>query len=455
MELVTDMGALLERVFAIKAAGSTTVGELRAGLTTFLTMAYILFVNPHILGAAITRPDVDYLPQLMAATALAAAFGTLCMGLMARAPYALAPGMGLNAYFTYSVVLGQGVPWRTALGAVFISGCLFLVISAFGIRRTLLDAIPRSLKYASTAGIGCFLAFIGLKNGGLVVAHPETFVTMGSVTEPGAMLTLLGMFLTAGLIALRVQGAILIGILTTTVVAMLSGAPVFGGQAFAGFAGSPIQAPVLPGELFAAFDLVGALQLGLVGIVFTFLFVDFFDTAGTLIALSEKAGRLDEHGQIMQAGPAFCADALATMFGALMGTSSTTSYIESAAGIQEGGRTGLVSVVVALLFLLSLCAWPLVGIVPAAATAPALVLVGAAMMFACGRIAWEDTRESLPALLTVLGMPLTFSITNGLALGLVSHCLIQIGTGRARSVHPVLYLLTLLLLARFIFMAGG
>ncbi len=449
------MGAVLERFFAIKAAGSTPAREVRAGLTTFLTMAYILFVNPHILGAAITRPDGDYLPQLMAATALAAAFGTLCMGLMARAPYALAPGMGLNAYFTYSVVLGQGVPWRTALGAVFISGCLFLVISASGVRRLLIDAIPRSLKYASTAGIGCFLAFIGLKNGGLINAHAETFVTMGSVLNPAAALTLLGLLLTAVLVALRVQGAILIGILATTAVAVLSGAPVFAGQAFAGFAGSPLQAPALPGELFAALDLGGACGLGLLGIVFTFLFVDFFDTAGTLIALSEKAGRLDEQGQIMQAGPAFCADALATIFGALVGTSSTTSYIESAAGIEEGGRTGLVSVVVALLFLLSLCAWPLVGAVPAAATAPALVLVGAAMMYACGRIAWEDARESLPALLTVLGMPLTFSITNGLALGLVSHCLIQLCSGRARAVHLVLYLLTLLLVARFVFMAGG
>lgn len=455
MGSITDMGAILERFFAIKAAGSTPARELRAGLTTFLTMAYILFVNPHILGAAITRPDGDYLPQLMAATALAAAFGTLCMGLMARAPYALAPGMGLNAYFAYSVVLGQGVPWRTALGAVFISGCLFLVISAFGVRRALIDAIPRSLKYASTAGIGAFLAFIGLKNGGLIIAHPETFVTMGSVLNPSAALTLLGLLLTAALIALRVQGAILIGILATTAVAVLSGAPVFAGGAFAGFAGSPLQAPALPGELFGALDLGGALGLGLIGIIFTFLFVDFFDTAGTLIALSEKAGRLDDQGQITQAGPAFCADALATIFGALMGTSSTTSYIESAAGIQEGGRTGLVSVVVAALFLFSLCAWPLVGVVPAAATAPALVLVGAAMMFACGRIAWEDPRESLPALLTVLGMPLTFSITNGLALGLVSHCLIQLCSGRARAVHPLLYLLTALLLARFIFMAGG
>lgn len=442
----------MDRFFEVHERGSTISCEFRAGVTTFVTMAYILFVNPVILGAAIVpEGGGDYKPQLMAATAIAAAFGTLVMGLLSKHPFALAPGMGLNAYFAYTVVLGQGMAWETALGAVFLSGLLFLVISAAGIRKALIDAIPRSLKHATTAGIGGFLAFIGLKNGGLVVDHDVTLVTLGSFSDANAVLTLAGLILTMILAGMQIRGAILLGIVLISGAAIVLQLPVFQGQAFAGFAFDGWQTPT-PGPLLGALDIQGALQMGALGIVFTFLFVDFFDSAGTLIALSEKAGTIDEHGNMLHAGPAFSADALATSVGALLGTSSTTSYIESAAGVGEGGRTGLVSVIVALLFLASLFFWPLIAAVPTAATAPALVIVGAMMMFTASRISWDDPLTSVPCLLIILGMPLTFSITNGLALGLVTWCLAHVFAGRIKSVHPLMILLTLLLLARFIFL---
>ena len=429
--------------------------EARAGLATFLTMSYILFVNPSILGNAITVEGVDMFPQLMAATAIAAAFGCLIMGLFGRYPFALAPGMGLNAYFTYTVVLGAGVAWQTALGAVFISGILFLIISLVGLREILLNAIPTSLKLAITAGIGCFLATIGFINAGLVVDHPVTLISMGSLKSPGVLIALLGLFLTLVLLVFKVRGAILYGILGASVVAVLSGAPVFQGQPFAGFHNGIVKAPVWPSDLFMAMDLTAAMGLGALSIVFTFLFVDFFDTAGTLIALSRKAGVLDEQDRLPRARAAFSADALATSVGAILGTSSTTSYIESASGIQEGGKTGLTAVFVALLFLVSLFFWPLAGAVPAAAAASALIIVGAMMMFTTSQIHWEDFTQSVPALLTILGMPLTFSITDGISLGLISYCLIHLFTGRFKQVHWLMYLLTALLIWRYLWLGNG
>jgi len=439
--------------FQLAVSGTTVNREIRAGLTTFLTMSYILFVNPQILGQAIPISGAG--PQLLTATAIAAAFGSLLMGFMSRYPYALAPGMGLNAYFTYTVVLGQGVPWQTALGAVFISGLLFFCISLAGIRQALIDAIPRGLKYATTAGIGMFLALIGMVNGGLVVDNPATLVSLGNPRDPNVLLTLFGLLLTTIMLILRTRGAILIGIFTTTLLAALVRAPVFSGKSFAGFPDGIVALPVWPSDLFLAADLSGAIGLGLLTIVFTFLFVDFFDSTGTLIGLSEKVGKLDEAGRMPNSRAAFCADALATSFGALFGTSSTTCYIESAAGIEDGGRTGLTAIVVAGLFLLSIFFWPLAGAVPSVATASTLMVVGAMMMFTCARIKWQDYSESVPAMLTMLGMPLTFSITNGIALGLVSYTLLKLFSGQGKTLSVLMYVLTVLLILRFAFLLGG
>lgn len=439
--------------FGLKRAKVSARSEFRAGTTTFLAMSYILFVNPSILGTAIDFEGAG--PQLLTATALAAAFGTLLMGLWARLPFALAPGMGLNAYFTYTVVIGQGIAWQTALGAVFISGLLFLIISLSGLRSALMEALPLSLKLAVTAGIGGFLTMIGLTGGGMVVDHPVTLVALGDLREPTPLLCALGLLIIAVLTARQVKGAILWGILVTAIVAIVSGAPVFGGTAFGGFDQGIIRLPVLPTDLFLAMDLKGAVALGAVSVIFTFLFVDFFDSVGTLVGLSEKANMLDPDGGPAHGRAAFGVDALATSFGAALGTSSTTAYIESAAGIEDGGRTGLTAVTTAGWFLLSLILWPLASAVPAAATAPALIMIGAMMMAPLARIDWQDPGCSIPALLTLMGMPLSYSITNGISLGIVSYCLIQIGMGKLRTLHPLMLVLTALLLARFAWMVGG
>ncbi len=440
----------MDRFFGLSAAGTDPRTELRAGVTTFLTMAYILFVNPTILGSAIPVPQA----QLLTATALAAAVGCFAMGLLARYPFALAPGMGLNAYFAFTVVGQQGVAWQAALGAVFISGCLFLLLSVTGARTAVLEAIPRPLRFATAAGVGLFLAFIGLR-AAVVVDDPATLVRMGDPTSGAALLFFGGLLTTAALLAAGVRGAILVGILATTVVAIATGAEVFAGGAFGGFQEGIIRAPAWPTDLAFAFDLTGALELGLLGIVFIFFFVDLFDTAGTLVALSEKAGFVDDEGRLPRASQAFSADAIATTAGAVLGTSTTTSYIESAAGIEAGGRTGLSAIVVGGCFLLSVFLWPLAGAVPAVATAPALVVVGAMMMGGLKRIDWEDARVAVPAFLTVLGMPLTFSIANGISLGLVSWTALHAVSGRARAVHPLLYGLSLALVARYVWLSGG
>ncbi len=437
--------------FGIRASGSTIGGEARAGLTTFLAMAYILFANPSILGEAIKLEGGSAIPQLLTATALAAAFGCLVMGLWARYPFALAPGMGLNAYFAYTVVLGEGFPWQAALGAVFLSGGLFFVIGFSGLRSYLVAALPDTLKLAITAGVGCFLAMIGLINGGMVTDHPVTLVSMGDWTRPQPLIAAAGLLLTLVLLVRRVRGAILFGIAGAAALAILTGAPVYDGQPFAGFQDGWVRAPVWPTDLFLALDLRSALSAGILTIVFTFLLVDFFDTTGTLVGLSRKAGLVDREGQLPHSRAAFSSDALATCFGALVGTSTTTSYIESAAGIEEGGKTGLTAVVVGLLFLASLFFWPLASAVPAAATAPALIVIGAMMMFAAGEIQWREYHQSVPAFLTILGMPLTFSITDGIALGILSYCLVHLFSGRVREVRWPLYLIGLLLALKLAF----
>ena len=444
----------IDHLAGLSAAGTTISREFWAALTTFLAMAYILFVNPQILGAAINIPgSTNVAAQLLSATALAAAFGSILMGLLAQLPIALAPGMGLNAYFTYTVVLGQGIPWPTALGAVFISGIVFLLLSVSGVREAIVNAIPLSIKRASGAGIGMFLGLLGLQAGGIVIANPSTMIGLGNLGSPRALLALGGLVVIAALLARRVPGAILLGILLVSVVAVILRLPVYDGKVFTGFS-SIANLPVWPRDLFGALDLRGALRANLSGVVVTFLFVAFFDTAGTLLGLAEAAGFTDTAGRMRRAGAAFSTDAIATSVGALCGTSTTTAYMESAAGIEDGGKTGLVAIFTGLLFLISLFFWPLAAAVPAAATAPALLIVGAMLIEAAGRIDWRDHCESIPALVTMIAMPFTFSIANGISLGIITHVLISLLGGRWREVHPVMYLLAVILGIRYLWTPG-
>lgn len=436
----------LERRFHVTERGSTVATEIRAGITTFLTMAYIIFVNPAILSAAV---DFDgAVGQLVTVTCLAAAFGTLLMGLWANLPFALAPGMGLNAFFAFTVVGAMGFPWQTALGAVFVSGILFVVVAATGLRRWILEAIPLYLKHAISAGIGAFLAIIGFSWAGLIQASEDTLVTRGDWTAPGLWLAMLGLVIAVALLAVRVRGALMIAILGVTLVAIVFRADVYAGQGF----GDVYQGVIgfaAPTDLLGALDIRAALGTGILTVVFTFLFVDFFDSAGTLIGLADKAGMMDEGGNIEAPLAAFTSDAAATTVGALLGTSSTTAYIESAAGLEDGAKTGLSSLVVAALFLVAMLFAPLAGVIPQAATAPVLIVVGAMMMTAVKSIDWSAYRRSIPAFLAIVGMPFTFSITDGISLGIITHTAIMAVTGKARDVHWVMYVLTLLLIWRY------
>ena len=448
---------MIDRYFGIAAAGSTIPRELRAGLTTFLTMSYVLLVNPQVLGNAIVIPDG--FAKLLVVTALAAAIGSLLMGLVARYPFAQAPGMGLNAYFAFTVVLGQKIPWQTALGAVAISGAIFVVLSVLGVRQAIVRAIPNHLKYSVTAGIGMFLAFIGLKNAGAVIANPDTFVTLGSLTSAPVLIAIFGLIVTSVLLVRRVPGAILIGIVASTIIAIATRAAVYFGPKgamvpFGGFTQGIIQLPVAPTGLIGALDLHAALGLGVLAVVFTFFFVDFFDATGTLVALANKAGVLDADGNLPRARRTFACDGLAAICGAFLGTSTTTAYIESASGIEEGGRTGLVATTVACLFILSMIFWPLAAAIPAAATAPALIVVGALMLDGLRSIVWEDYAILISAFLTVVTMPLTFSIANGVSFGVISYALIKVLSGRGKEVDPLLYIVAALLIARYIWLAG-
>ena len=428
----------LEAFFHVRERGSTVGTELRAGVTTFLTMAYILAVNPRILADAGMPLD-----DVTAATALGAAVATALMGLYANYPFALAPGMGLNAYFTYGVVKGMGVDWRTALGAVFLEGLLFLALSYGGIRTAVLNALPASIRLAVACGIGLFLALIGLKGAGLVTASPATLVQLGDVRAPLVLLALGGLLLTCALAARNVRGALLLGIMA-----------VAGATWALGLAPLPtdwVQAPRLPTETLWAFDLKGLFTLKMVGVVLAFLFVDIFDTAGTLLAVGRLGGFLTPKGELPGATRAFVADAVGTSAGAALGTSTVTSFIESGAGVREGGRTGLTALVVAGLFVLSLPLVPFITSIPAVATAPALILVGAMMMSGAAEVEWARLDEALPAFLTVAVMPFTYSIANGISAGVISYAAIKLLTGRAREASPVLYVLAVLLVLHYAF----
>ncbi|MFP5283061.1 MAG: NCS2 family permease [Actinomycetes bacterium] len=454
----TPRTSVIDRFFGITGHGSTVTKELRAGFTTWLTMSYIIFVNPQVLSSAIPVPNAFV--QLLMTTCLAAAFGSLAMGLIARYPFAQAPGMGLNAFFAFTVVGALGYPWQTALGAVFVSGVLFVVLSVIGARRAIVKAIPMSLKMAITAGIGCFLAFLGLRSAGIVVTNEATLVGLGDVGAPTAWLAVIGLVVTAVLMHRKVKGAILFGILITSVLAIATRASVYVGpdgnlQAFSGFPNGIVGLPVWPADLVGQLDIGAALGLGLFSVVFTFFFVDFFDATGTLTGLAQRAGYLDANGDMPRARLTFSMDGLAAMFGAFVGTSTTTAYVESAAGIEEGGRTGLTATTVGGLFGLSMFLWPLAGAVPGAATAPALILVGALMIEGVRHVAWDDVSEAVPAFLTVIAMPLTFSIANGVSFGVISYCAIKLLSGRGRQVSPILYLVALLLISRYVFLGEG
>lgn len=416
---------MLERFFRIRARGSTPAREAAAGSATFLTMAYIIFVNPGVLAAA----GMDS-GAVITATILASALGTLLAGLWANVPFAMAPGMGLNAFFAYSLVIGQGVTWQTALGVVFVSGIVFLLLTLLGIRRHIIAAIPGEFRLAIAAGIGLFISFIGLQNLGLIQASEATLVTLGPLGRP-VLLGLVGLLVITVLEIRGVPGGILCGILATTVLAALLGEVAPPQNLVA-------RPPSLEPVLFRM-DLGSAVKWGMWGAIFSFMFVDLFDSVGTIVACSYEAGRVADDGSIADIDRILEADAVATVAGAILGTSTTTTYIESGAGIAQGGRTGLASVVTALLFLLALFFTPVIGMVPGFATAPALIVVGITMFRNVSRIGWDRFESAVPAFLAIILMPLTYSISMGLAFGFTAHVLASAAAGRTREVHPLMW----------------
>jgi len=422
--------------FEFEKYGTSLKKEVLAGITTFVTMAYIIFVNPHILSDA----GMDF-GAVMVATCVSACIATLIMGLYAKYPFALAPGMGLNAYFTYSVCIGMQIPWQTALGAVFLSGVIFIILTLTKVRTWIFNVIPNSIKYGTAAGIGLFIAFIGLKNAGIIVDSKATLVTLGNLKTPEVLLAFFGIFITSVLVSRNVIGGILLGILITAFLGMILGVSPF--------PKSIVSLPPDVSPTFLQLDIIGALKLGLVTIVLTFLYVDMLDTLGTLSALAAQGGFLDKRGRLPRVGRALMSDAVGTVVGALFGTSTVTTYIESASGIAQGGRTGLVAVVVALLFLVSLFFYPLIKAIPPYATASALVIVGALMIKALKFVNFDDYTESIPAFITFSMIPLTFSIANGLAFGFISYVLIKLFTGRAKEINWLVYILAGLFALKF------
>jgi AGZA family xanthine/uracil permease-like MFS transporter len=441
------VAGLLDRHFQLSARGTSLRIEVLAGCTSFLTMAYIILVNPAILGQA-GMP----VASVAAATCLAAAFGSILMGLIANVPLALAPGMGLNAYFAFTVVQQMGLPWPVALGCVFLSGVAFLILTLTGVRQLIIAAIPPHLFAAIAGGIGLFLGFIGLKEAGIIVANPATLVGLGPLTAPGPALALLGLAIIGVLGLWNVRAAILIGVALTTLAAALVGQISAPSQ--------PYQLDAITGTLLqldigAALGLGGHAGIGLIEIIFVFLFVDLFDNVGTLVAVTKRAGLMDKNGQISGLNRILKADAIAAMAGALFGTSTVTAYVESAAGVQAGGRTGLAAVVTGLLFLAATLVAPYAQLVPAAATAPAVIVVGGMMMLPLAEIAWDDPMVAVPAFLTVVMIPLSFSIANGIAFGIAAHALFTLARGQARRRDLLLFALAALIIARFIWMGAA
>ena len=431
---------MLEKLFKLKEHNTNVKTEVVAGVTTFLTMAYIIFVNPSLLAMA----GMDY-GAVFVATCLAAAIGSLIMGVWANYPIALAPGMGLNAFFTFTVVLELGYSWESALGAVFFSGVIFTVLSIFKVREWIINSIPLSLRLGIAAGIGLFLAMIALKSAGIVVDSPATLVTLGDLSDPKVLLAILGFFIIVSLSYRRVLGSVMIGILVVTVLSMVMGLNELKGV---------MSVPPSLAPTFMKMDLAGALEVGMLSIIFAFLFVDLFDTSGTLVAVAQQGKLLDKDKRLPRLGRALMADSTATMAGAALGTSTTTSYIESTAGISAGGRTGLTAVVVGILFLLCLFFSPLAGSVPAYATAGALFYVAVLMTSGLAEVDWTDLTEAAPVFVAAIAMPLTFSIANGIAFGFITYAGIKLMSGRRDDVSISVMVLAALFVLKFVFLQG-
>lgn len=433
----------MENYFKLSQHGSNIRTEVIAGLTTFLTMAYIIFVNPEILSS--TGMDRN---AVFVATCLAAALGSALMGLLANWPIGMAPGMGLNAFFAFTVVGAMGFTWQEALGAVFISGVIFLLLTVTGVRSWLISGIPVSMRSGIAAGIGLFLAIIAMKSSGIIVASEATFVTLGDMTRTGTLLAIIGFFIIAALDALKVPGSILIGIILVTVAAILLGASEFGGI---------MSMPPSIAPTFMQLDVLGALSFGIVHVILVMILVEVFDATGTLIGVAKRAGLMKDEPahENKNLGRALMADSSAILAGSVLGTSSTTAYVESASGVQAGGRTGLTALVVAALFLLAMFFAPLAGSVPAYATAPALLYVATLMVRELREVDFDDVTEAAPAVLTAIAMPFTYSIANGLAFGFISYAVLKLLTGKSHQVHPATWLVAVLFVIRFAFFPEG
>ena len=435
-------GGMLDSLFKLSQHNTTVKTEVIAGFTTFMTMAYIIFVNPDILSDAGMPFEGVFI-----ATIAGIILGTLAMAVLTNYPFALASGMGLNAFFAYSVVIGMGVPWEVALGIIFFEGILFIILSVTPIREMIVNAIPMCLKTGISTGIGLFIAFIGFGNAGFVEPYEATFVEVGEILTGTGLVAMVGLVVTGILYALKIKGALLWGIIVATLFGFIPG--------ITEMPEAVVRMPSMGdwGQVLFQLDISAVFDLGLIAVILSFLFVDLFDTAGTLVGVSQQAGYLDKEGNLPKASRALLADAIGTTGGALFGTSTVTTYIESAAGVAEGGRTGLTGVVTAFLFFLSLFFMPLVGMVPSAATAPALIIVGTMMMTNIIKLDWDDFTEILPAFMTMVSMPFMYSISDGIAIGFIVYPLVKLFTGKGEDVHWLVYTLGVIFVAYFIFLA--
>ncbi|ECH8834425.1 NCS2 family permease [Salmonella enterica subsp. enterica] len=428
---------MLERVFKLREHGTTARTEVIAGFTTFLTMVYIVFVNPQILGVAGMDTSAVFVT-----TCLIAAFGSILMGLFANLPVALAPAMGLNAFFAFVVVQAMGLPWQVGMGAIFWGAVGLLLLTIFRVRYWMIANIPLSLRVGITSGIGLFIGMMGLKNAGVIVANPETLVSIGNLTSHSVLLGVLGFFIIAILASRNIHAAVLVSIIVTTLLGWMMGDVHYNGI---------ISAPPSVTSVVGHVDLAGSFNLGLAGVIFSFMLVNLFDSSGTLIGVTDKAGLADEKGKFPRMKQALFVDSISSVTGAFVGTSSVTAYIESSSGVSVGGRTGLTAVVVGILFLLVIFLSPLAGMVPPYAAAGALIYVGVLMTSSLARVNWQDLTESVPAFITAVMMPFSFSITEGIALGFISYCVMKIGTGRLRDLSPCVVIVALLFVLKIVF----
>ena len=435
------MNSFIQKTFGMDPAKHSIRTEIIAGITTFLTMAYILAVNPSIFGALATQGMPT--DAVFTATALAAIVGCLVMSIYAKKPFGLAPGMGLNAFFVFTVCLGMGHSWQMALTAIFLEGILFILLTITNVRKLIVDAIPMNLKRAIGAGIGLYIAFIGLKSAGIIVSSESTSVTLGPLSDSTSILAIIGLLLTSVLVILKVRGGMLLGILVTTIIGIPMGVTHFNGL---------LSTPPSISSIFCQFEWSQIFSWDMVAIVFTFLFIDMFDTIGTVVGVSVKSGMVDEKGNVDGINKVLMADAVATVAGAMFGTSTTTTYIESASGVSEGGRTGLTSFTIAVCFAITLLFSPLFLAIPGAATGPVLFIVGVMMAAPVKEIDWEDYSEAIPAFVTMLLMPLAYSISDGIMLGMISYVVINALTGKFKKVSVTMWILAVLFVLRYVLM---